>query len=703
MVNRAEAATLLEPGTIVGRYELIRRLEVGGMAEIYLARATGIEGFEKHVVLKRILPHHAVRRDFVDMFLDEARMAAALHHPNIAQVYDIGNDPSGYFFTMEYVDGKDLRHVRRAVTKSGDRMPMAHALAIILGAAAGLHAAHEARRADGRPLNIVHRDVSPANILITFDGCVKLIDFGIAKAAYRQTETRSGVLKGKSSFMSPEQCLGETVDRRSDVFSLGILLYELTTGAHAFRGRSAYDTMTKIAKADFMPPALRVQGYPSQLEEIVLRALKREPDERYQTAQDMFLAIDEFARAQQLPVSPFSLGAYIQRMFPDEGPSAVVESARTTTYDSGPVRRSITDVGYPRATTMPFEKIIEDFDPSLSDDFLNDVSGELDDFSGGLTIPRERAETIDVRTPAPTRLEEACQALVVASTPPVISISADSVAKPLPSNHRMESAALTSVVARPDIPVADSSWLRKRWWVPASAAIAAIAAAAVLVVVPHMSNNESEAAAAEPAAATAVTSDERVEDPDAELLRSSLVSDAPEAAPEPEPVETAAAEAPEPEKQDDARDSTSYATPEPRTRASKRRAPRRAAKATKKKTRKKTTARKTAKKSTPKRADTASPGGLGTLPDESAPSPAKASVETAEAAPAKNRIDWTPDDRRPETRSPAASTDKAPETRAPTSKDASASAEPAAPAKTNKAEDTGGASANKSTASDAQK
>ena len=205
MPRAATSSEPLMPGMQIGRYELIRPLAVGGMAEIFLARATGIEGFEKLVVIKRILPHLAGSDEFVSMFLDEARLAASLHHANVAQVYDIGNDDGSYFFAMEYIEGKDVRHIRKQLHRTGGRLPLEHTIGIVLAVAAGLHAAHDKRGRDGRPLNIVHRDVSPSNIIVTFDGGVKLIDFGIAKAAQRQTHTRTGVLKGKSAYMSPEQ------------------------------------------------------------------------------------------------------------------------------------------------------------------------------------------------------------------------------------------------------------------------------------------------------------------------------------------------------------------------------------------------------------------------------------------------------------------------------------------------------------------
>ncbi|HTM22732.1 MAG TPA: protein kinase [Kofleriaceae bacterium] len=310
------AFACLAPGAAIGRYRILRRIAVGGMAEIYLATASGIEGFEKRVAIKRILPSFASIPEFVGMFLDEARLAGRLHHPNIAQVYDIGSDGDSYYFAMEHVDGRDVRHLRKALRARAATMPLEHALAITMGCAAGLHAAHETRGHDGALLRVVHRDVSPANILVGFDGSVKLVDFGIARSDRRQTQTRVGVLKGKTCHMSPEQCLGEPLDRRSDVYSLGILLYELTTDSRLFGAETEYETMRLIVEGRIPPPALRRPGYPTALEDIVMRALERAPEDRYQTAGEMYVALERFARVQGLRVDPFSLASWVAELCP---------------------------------------------------------------------------------------------------------------------------------------------------------------------------------------------------------------------------------------------------------------------------------------------------------------------------------------------------------------------------------------------------
>jgi serine/threonine protein kinase len=316
-VDRSPDQLVLAPGARLGKYELLRRLAVGGMAEIFLARAVGIEGFEKLVVLKSILGTHAADEQFVRMFLDEARLAATFHHPNVAQVFDIGRGGEQHFFTMEYVEGQDLRQILAAARQRPEGLPLEHAIAIVIGASAGLHYAHERTGPDGAPLGIVHRDVSPSNVLVSYDGCVKVVDFGIANAATHKASTRTGFIKGKVSCMSPEQCRGETLDRRSDVFALGILLYELTAGKRPFEGENDYAILHQIVDKDVVPPSAHRPGYPPSLEAIVMRALERNRDERYATAQELQIDLETFARENELVVSPIELGRFMDDVFAD--------------------------------------------------------------------------------------------------------------------------------------------------------------------------------------------------------------------------------------------------------------------------------------------------------------------------------------------------------------------------------------------------
>jgi eukaryotic-like serine/threonine-protein kinase len=257
------------------------------MAEILLGRLTGPSGFERAVVIKRILPHLASSPRFVSMFLDEARIAAQIRHPNVVQVYELGQEDDDLFLVMEYLEGEMTGAVVRRAIARGEKLEPWVGAHIVAEACAGLHAAHELRAPDGRPLHLVHRDVSPQNVFLTYDGQIKVIDFGIAKARDRVTRTHTGQLKGKFEYMSPEQCEGLEVDRRADVFALGIVLYELTAQKRLFSRGSAMATMAAICRDPLPPPSASAPEYPPLLERIVLRALERDLDARYPTAAEM--------------------------------------------------------------------------------------------------------------------------------------------------------------------------------------------------------------------------------------------------------------------------------------------------------------------------------------------------------------------------------------------------------------------------------
>jgi serine/threonine-protein kinase len=285
------------------------------MAEIFLARTRSLPGFEKHVVIKRVRRNRTADLDFVRMFLDEARVAATLDHPNIVQIYDVGHVDNEYYIAMEYLRGHNLVELVRAGARVGEpKPPLEHVLAIVSGVCAGLHYAHERRDFDGRSLEIVHRDVTPGNVVVTFDGAVKLVDFGIAKAATHEVKTRTGMLKGKIGYMSPEQCRGEAVDRRSDVFAVGILLYELTTGKRLYQERSDFDALKKIAEGPVPSPREVLPFYPAALSEIVVRCLRKKPDDRYPTARALHAELDGFARENQLVSGTVPLAQYLERL-----------------------------------------------------------------------------------------------------------------------------------------------------------------------------------------------------------------------------------------------------------------------------------------------------------------------------------------------------------------------------------------------------
>ncbi|MDB4971597.1 MAG: Protein kinase [Myxococcales bacterium] len=285
------------------------------MAEIFLARVSGLPGFQKMVVIKRILPQLATQADFVEMFLDEARIAATLQHPNVVQMYDVGVVDANYFIAMEYLHGEDVRSLMKTLFRREMKLPLEHALNIVIGVASGLHYAHEKVGFDGKRLEIVHRDVTPQNIIVTYDGAVKLLDFGIAKASNRFGETRFGTLKGKVPYMSPEQCRGEPLDRRSDIFSLGIMLYELTLGKRLYEGKSDFEVLKQIVEGTVTMPRELDPAYPPELEAICMRALEKEADKRYQTAREMQADLEALVRADRLHVSPIALTHYMEEVF----------------------------------------------------------------------------------------------------------------------------------------------------------------------------------------------------------------------------------------------------------------------------------------------------------------------------------------------------------------------------------------------------
>ncbi len=336
----------------LGRYVILKHLASGGMADVLIARADGIEGFERHVVVKRIRAEHAKDSRFIEMFLDEARLAANLHHQNIVQVHDIGEADGEYFFAMEYIHGEDLRRILSAVSKSKSHMPLGYVVAIVSAAAAGLHYAHERRGGDKKPLNIVHRDVSPSNILIGYDGSVKVVDFGIAKAAMRTVETKSGSLKGKVSYMSPEQCKGTAIDKRSDVYALGVVLYELSTTTRLFKGDNDYLVMDAIVNGKIPLPRVRRPDLPNELSTIIMHALSSDPTRRFQSADELRQALDKFAIKAGLTASTGALAGYMHKLF-GERPEPWLDTTGATAVDARPLEITSPEVARNSWTEIP--------------------------------------------------------------------------------------------------------------------------------------------------------------------------------------------------------------------------------------------------------------------------------------------------------------------------------------------------------------
>ena len=273
----------------LGSYELIRPLGKGGMASVYLARA-GEGPFARQVAIK-VLESDAAE-DSTDLFLTEARIVGMLQHPNIAAVLDVDIDDGRLYLAMEYIDGVDLRELMIACYALKQLPSYEVALAIVGQAAAGLDHAHRRCDANGRPLRLVHRDVSLTNIMVTHDGGVKVVDFGIARSTLSTTHTRPGTVRGKPSYMAPEQCAGEAVDHRSDVFSLGVVLYELTTGQRCFDGESDFDRMLAVVRGEYQRPSVVIPGFPDELEQVIVKALANDPADRYASCAAFVAALE---------------------------------------------------------------------------------------------------------------------------------------------------------------------------------------------------------------------------------------------------------------------------------------------------------------------------------------------------------------------------------------------------------------------------
>jgi serine/threonine protein kinase len=312
-----------------GKYLLLERVNVGGMAEVFKAKAFGVEGFERLVAVKRILPSIAEDVEFITMFIDEAKIAVQLTHANIAQIFDLGRVSDSYFIAMEFVHGKDLRAIFDRARKRGEPLPVPMACYVIMKVCEGLDYAHNKKDSAGRDLHLVHRDVSPQNILISYDGEVKIIDFGIAKAAGKAGKTQAGILKGKFGYMSPEQVRGLPLDRRSDVFAVGICLYELLTGERLFVGESDFSTLEKVRNVEIMPPSTYNRRIPEELEQIVLKALARDVDDRYQTAMDLHDDLQSFMYTSGNFFARKDLSAFMRKGFSDE---IAKETARDEQY-----------------------------------------------------------------------------------------------------------------------------------------------------------------------------------------------------------------------------------------------------------------------------------------------------------------------------------------------------------------------------------
>lgn len=422
----------------LGRYELVRKIAAGGMAEIFLARQWGAGGFFRDVVIKRLFKHLAEHPRQLRMFQDEGRLLAALSHPNIPQVYDLGFADGHWYIAMEYVDGWNVADVWRQGAKLGQAMPIHVAIGIVMQACEALHHAHERADRARRPLRIVHRDVTPQNIMLTRDGVAKLMDFGVAQTTARK-DTEAGAVRGTFSYMAPEQVRAKPLDKRADVFALGVILYELTTGSRLFRG-SDVQIMTQVVEHDVPPPSTRAPSYPPELEEIVLGALQRDRARRTPSAAHIAWKLEELAQRHGLLVGPRAVARYVSQVIPAE--PVLEEDLALVRPDAAPPYEIASELGaLPPAAVPAEEEIASDIDDeglledlqllSLPPDALLDEGGvpEPIEVGAGAEMLPDDDEDERITTPseppargagpgAPTGLADLLASEPISSSPP---------------------------------------------------------------------------------------------------------------------------------------------------------------------------------------------------------------------------------------------------------------------------------------------
>ena len=334
MASDKRPAPSLAPDTPFGdKYVLMRHLATGGMAELYLARQSGLAGFEKEIVIKRILPRYVEHTKVVKMFIDEARIAASLNHPNIVHIYDIGQQDGSWYIAMEYIHGENLWSIARRGIEAKNFLPLEHAVKIVSMVCEGLEYAHTRTDNEKRPLKIVHRDISPSNILVTYEGVAKIVDFGIARAENQMREER-GLVAGKCHYMSPESLRGDKVDQRADLWSIGVVLWEMSLGRRLFKG-SAQDVARRVVEEGVPPPTFIRRDYPPQLEQIVMKALDKHLDDRYASAAEIMGDLEDFLAEARLRTSSLRIGKYVKELFAKEVKASPEDAARAAEFGEG--------------------------------------------------------------------------------------------------------------------------------------------------------------------------------------------------------------------------------------------------------------------------------------------------------------------------------------------------------------------------------
>ncbi len=321
------------------RYKVLEKIASGGMAEVFRAESAGLEGFKKIVAIKRVLPHLSEKKQFIGMFLDEARLSAHLSHSNVAQVFDIGVGDNTYFIVMEYVDGADLKAIIERHKKLNQLVPTEEACLICVRICEGLAYAHELQDSSGRRIGIVHRDMSPPNVLITRHGEVKIVDFGLAKANSQLEKSEPGIIKGKFSYLSPEAALGQPVDARTDIFAVGIILWEMLAGRRLFMGETDLETVRQVQAARIPPIRQFNPNVSPELEAVMARALAQNPDDRYQTARDLGQDLNQMMFHLGRPVSSFDIAQLVDPVVQERE----VEKEQKRLEDRGSIIGSLID------------------------------------------------------------------------------------------------------------------------------------------------------------------------------------------------------------------------------------------------------------------------------------------------------------------------------------------------------------------------
>ena len=475
--------------TPFGKYLLLERISVGGMAEVFKAKAFGVEGFEKIIAIKKILPSMAEDADFIQMFIDEAKICGQLNHANICQIFELGRIDDSHFIAMEYIWGKDLLQIQNRFRRIRKNMTVQMAAFLASKMCEGLDYAHRKKDATGKPLNIIHRDVSPQNVIVSYEGEVKVIDFGIAKAASRSAKTQAGVLKGKFGYMSPEQVAGKNLDQRADIFAIGTILYELLTNERLFLGESDFATLEKVRNVAVPPPSQVNKEIPAALDSIIMKALAKDVDQRYQWASEMHDDLQDFLAQTEPVYNAKALSTWMRAQFVVEmrKEAAVLDEQRkigkeAMNADKGPSKSTtppsarlrsptIAPAAGAAKSTAPAAPAAETIDPELSSELeAGNLLDEVEPEEGGLL--NEKTAIVTSEHEASALLNEKTSIVAPGQGPGDLPAQSTQILGGPPGGADEKApgdlAALSTVVFNPDSPHSAP--------VPAPAAVAQAAA-----------------------------------------------------------------------------------------------------------------------------------------------------------------------------------------------------------------------------------